>query len=165
MSDHALDICLGGPMFRLAILTGLAAFGLSCASAFGASAPLGYWAQVDDKTGQTRSLMEIYQAGPAIEGKIAKLINPPEDAPVCSACPEDDPRHGQPIEGLVIMTEMAADTSGDSWSGKIMDPENGRTYRTKVWLDEEGNLKVRGYVGVFYRTQTWLPAESGADKN
>ena len=27
--------------------------------------------------------------------------------------------------------------------------------------DEEGKLKMRGYVGFFYRTQSWLPARQG----
>jgi len=36
-----------------------------------------------------------------------------------------------------------------------MDPETGKVYDCKIWL-ENGQLKVRGYVAFFYRTQTWL---------
>ncbi|HCZ37305.1 MAG TPA: DUF2147 domain-containing protein, partial [Cytophagales bacterium] len=36
------------------------------------------------------------------------------------------------------------------------DPNNGKIYRCKVWL-EGNNLKLRGYLGPFFRTQTWLP--------
>jgi uncharacterized protein (DUF2147 family) len=27
-------------------------------------------------------------------------------------------------------------------------------YKAELWV-EEGKLKIRGYVGFFYRTQTW----------
>jgi uncharacterized protein (DUF2147 family) len=40
--------------------------------------------------------------------------------------------------------------------GTIIDPNNGKIYRCKVWL-EGNNLKLRGYLGPFFRTQTWLP--------
>lgn len=39
----------------------------------------------------------------------------------------------------------------------IMDPEDGKVYKAEVWT-EDGKLKVRGYLGVFYRTQTWTKA-------
>jgi uncharacterized protein (DUF2147 family) len=37
----------------------------------------------------------------------------------------------------------------------ILDPEDGKVYKAEIWT-EDGKLKVRGYVGFFYRTQTWL---------
>ena len=48
--------------------------------------------------------------------------------------------------------------SGDEYSeGNILDPEVGKIYSCKLWI--EGNdLKVRGYWGPFYRTQTWHKA-------
>ena len=39
-------------------------------------------------------------------------------------------------------------------NGKILDPEEGKVYTCKMWI-EDGDLKVRGYLGFFYRTQTW----------
>lgn len=46
---------------------------------------------------------------------------------------------------------------GDQWSGgEIPDPNNGKIYRCKIWVGD-GNLKVRGYIAFFFRTQTWLP--------
>ena len=43
---------------------------------------------------------------------------------------------------------------GDRWT---MDPEDGKIYKAEIWV-EDGKLKVRGYLGVFYKTQTWLRA-------
>jgi len=45
--------------------------------------------------------------------------------------------------------------SGDEFSdGTVLDPKNGKVYRCKIWK-EESDLKLRGYLGPFYRTQTW----------
>ena len=44
--------------------------------------------------------------------------------------------------------------------GKILDPENGKEYTVKMFPKEGGQkLQVRGYIGPFYRTQTWLRAQ------
>ena len=57
---------------------------------------------------------------------------------------------------MVFMENMRK--SGKEWKGgKILDPENGKSYDCKIWL-EEGKpdvLKVRGYIAFFYRTQEW----------
>jgi uncharacterized protein (DUF2147 family) len=39
--------------------------------------------------------------------------------------------------------------------GEILDPNNGKIYRCKLWLEGK-DLKLRGYLGPFYRTQTWV---------
>ena len=48
--------------------------------------------------------------------------------------------------------------NGSEWEdGTIVDPENGKTYTVKMWIDasKPDKLNVRGYIGPFYRTQTW----------
>ncbi|MEQ9415709.1 MAG: DUF2147 domain-containing protein, partial [Cyclobacteriaceae bacterium] len=43
----------------------------------------------------------------------------------------------------------------DGYSGgTILDPKVGKIYRCRLWIEGD-NLKVRGYWGPFYRTQTW----------
>jgi len=42
--------------------------------------------------------------------------------------------------------------------GRILDPNNGKYYDCQIWL-EDNKLKVRGYIGFFYRTQEWIRAE------
>jgi uncharacterized protein (DUF2147 family) len=115
----------------------------------------GKWKTIDDDTGEERSVVEIYENGGKFFGRIVRLLNrPAEDAdPICTACPKDDARHNKKVIGMVIISDMKP--SGSSFAdGNILDPKNGKIYRCKLWL-EDNTLKVRGYWGPFYRTQTW----------
>ena len=117
----------------------------------------GFWKTIDDNSGDTKSVVHVYKnPNGEIQGKVVKLFRKPneEQDPVCVECPKDDHRHGKKVKGMVIMSGMKKD--GDICSGgEIMDPENGNSYRCKIWLDGAEELKVRGYLGPFFRTQTW----------
>jgi len=117
---------------------------------------LGQWKSVDDESGDVRSIVEIYQSGDEIMGKVIKTFpKEGEDTdPICDECDEDDPRFKQKIIGMEIIQNMTKD--GDQYTGgKILDPENGNIYRCKIWREKD-KLYVRGYLGFFYRTQEWL---------
>jgi uncharacterized protein (DUF2147 family) len=45
--------------------------------------------------------------------------------------------------------------------GTIYDPGNGKKYKCKIWLRKDGNLKVRGFVGVSLigRNEIWTPVK------
>lgn len=121
---------------------------------------VGKWKTIDDNTGKTRSIVEIYEKGGLYYGKIIKLFREPgeEQDPVCDEC--EDHRKGEKIIGMEIISKMKYNKSDEEYKkGEIMDPENGNIYDCRMWL-EDGNLKVRGYLLFFYRTQTWLPADS-----
>lgn len=120
-----------------------------------AASPVGLWRTIDDDTGKAKSIVRIYQDNGKLYGKVVKLLNrPPDDQnPTCTKC--EGSRKGEPIKGMVIMWNMKKD--GDVWDdGTILDPAKGETYDCKIWLDDN-KLKVRGYWGIFYRTQTWQP--------
>ena len=119
------------------------------------TSPLGKWRTIDDHTGEVQSIIEIYERNHLLYGKIVRIFPKPGENPdpVCSKCDEDDPRYQKKIIGMEIMKGMKK--NGKEYSdGHILDPNEGRIYRCKIWL-EEGNLKVRGYWGPFFRTQTW----------
>jgi uncharacterized protein (DUF2147 family) len=121
------------------------------------SNPVGKWKTVDDNTGKVKSVVEIYEQGGKLFGKVLELFDPPKPIPVCEECDENDPRYMKPVVGLEVIRNMAQD--GKEWEdGDILDPENGKVYRCKLWV-EEGKLMVRGYISFLYRTQTWLPAD------
>ena len=118
---------------------------------------VGQWKTIDDESGKPRSIVDIYEKEGRYYGKIVKLFREPgEDPdPVCEEC--EDHRKGEKVIGMEIITDMKYDKGDNEYrKGEIMDPENGNIYDCKLWV-EEGNLKVRGYLLFFYRTQTWLP--------
>ncbi len=116
---------------------------------------VGSWKTIDDKTNEPKSIVKIYKSGGKYYGRITKLFRKKgEDPnPRCNKCKDDDPRKGKRINGMVILKGLVK--KGEEYSGgKILDPKNGKVYKCKLWL-EKGKLKVRGYVGIFFRTQTW----------
>ncbi len=121
------------------------------------STPLGKWKTIDDNTGKTKSVVEIYEKGGKLFGKVLQLFDPEKPNPVCEECSSEDPRHMKPIVGLEIIRNLAKDGS-EYAHGDILDPENGKVYKCKIWV-EEGKLMVRGYISFLYRTQTWLAAD------
>lgn len=50
-------------------------------------------------------------------------------------------------------------TGDNLWQGEIVNPENGRRYAAEMWVDEQGDLRLRGYVALplFGETQVWKP--------
>ena len=119
---------------------------------------IGKWKTIDDESGEERSLVEIFEKNGKVYGKVVKLLRPGSNPdPVCEECDDSDDRFNKKIIGMEILRDM--EKSGEEYSGgNILDPDNGRVYRCRIWLDGK-DLKVRGYWGPLYRTQTWLRAQ------
>jgi len=120
---------------------------------------LGKWKTIDDNTGEPRSIVEIQELEGKLFGKVVKIFPRPnlEPDPICKKCSPDDPRFNKKIIGMEVIRNLAK--SGAEYDGgDILDPENGRVYRSKIWVEGKV-LKVRGYWGPFYRTQTWQRAD------
>lgn len=117
---------------------------------------LGEWITVDDKTGEKKSVVSIYQAeNGKYYGKIIDLLNGSGDE-VCTACVGED--QNKPIIGLVIVRDMQL-KDGELRGGKVLDPDNGKFYYAKIYLDKDGTLVLRGSLdkaGLLGRSQTWL---------
>ena len=113
----------------------------------------GVWKAIDDKDGQPTSNIEIYEKDGKAYGKIIKLYDQPEDV-ICEKCPGD--KKNTSVVGLEMLLGMKP--KGKEWSGgRILDPEDGNTYKCKIALNKDGTLKLRGYIGIpaLGRTQTW----------
>lgn len=131
------------------------------AFAFAQTSPVGLWKTIDDDGKTAKSLVRISEQGGALVGSIEKLLDPkdPGDAK-CEKCTDD--RKNQPVLGLQIIRGVKPDGEGVWGHGEILDPNNGKTYRTRLKpVDGGKKLEVRGYVGapLFGRTQTWVRAE------
>jgi uncharacterized protein (DUF2147 family) len=113
--------------------------------------PIGVWKTIDDDTGEAKSKVKIYEGSNGkLRGKIIHLYNNPDA--LCTECEGED--YNTPILGMTIMWGLEQD--GDEWNeGRIFDPKKGKTYNCRIWLEDNGNLKVRGSLGPFFRTQTW----------
>lgn len=130
---------------------------LGMSQAFGQNI-VGKWKTIDDNTNEARSVVEIIERGGKLYGKVVMLFpRPGEDPdPVCDKCDARDQRFKKKIIGMEIIRDLKKDGL-EYTGGDILDPENGKVYRSKLWV-EGSELKVRGYWGPFFRTQTWLRA-------
>lgn len=123
--------------------------------------PVGLWKTIDDDTKKEKSLVRIVESGGVYSGKVEKLLDPdaPKD-PVCKDC--SDERKDKPILGLTIIrnVKQGVDDKTVFEGGDILDPNNGKLYRLRLKpIDGGKKLEVRGYLGPFYRNQTWLRVE------
>jgi uncharacterized protein (DUF2147 family) len=128
---------------------------LAASAAFAQSSPVGLWRSIDDKTGEAKAEIRISDSGGVLTGRIEKTLK--KDAkPTCEEC--KDERKGQAIQGLEIIRGARKAEGQDLWeNGKILDPENGKEYTLKLApIDGGQKLQVRGYIGPFFRTQTWV---------
>jgi uncharacterized protein (DUF2147 family) len=119
--------------------------------------PVGTWRSIDDKSGEAKAQMRIADNAGVLNGRIEKLLRPGADADArCTAC--SDERKDQPMVGLEIIRGAAKAEGKDVWEGgKILDPESGKSYALRLTPIEGGaKLEVRGSIGPFGRTQTWI---------
>lgn len=141
---------------RHAAVAGALLLGAAAAMAQSAT-PVGTWQTIDDNTGQAKALVQITDDGSGtLSGKVIKGLGPSDDPTRrCTEC--TDARKDQLILGMTIINGMTKD--GDGWDhGQILDPENGKIYKCKMHLEENGQkLVVRGYIGISLlgRSQTW----------
>ena len=132
---------------------------LVCASSLSAMAqmsPVGVWQTVDDKDGAPKSEIRIVENAGVVSGKIEKILDPTaKPGEKCVEC--TDERKDQVILGMEIMRGLKKADGKDVWEGgTILDPKNGKVYKAIVTPIEGGKkLQMRGYIGFFYRTQTW----------
>lgn len=119
----------------------------------------GLWRTVDDKTGEVRGAVRLFENNGTIYGRIEQVIDPKAINQVCVKCTGD--RHNKPILGLDVIRGVRPDGPGYWSGGQILDPETGDDYRVSLRLDDGGRkLIVRGSIlgGMIGRSQTWVRA-------
>ena len=140
---------------------GTLALSLASLSAFAQMSPVGLWKTIDDDSKKEKSLVRIKETNGVYSGTIEKLLDPDrkQDA-VCDKCTDD--RKDKPVLGMTILRglKQSATDKAIYEGGDIVDPNNGKVYRTRLKpVDDGKKLEMRGYIGPFYRTQVWLRVE------
>lgn len=121
---------------------------------------LGYWITIDDESGLKKSIVELYKKDGEMYGKVIYIYKRGKDGPhsLCDQCKGS--MKNKPVMGMQIVKKLNWD--GSEWEGGIiLDPDNGKVYDAKIWINPEDytKLNVRGYIGPFFRTQTWIKTE------
>ena len=138
---------LGAALFAAALL-------IAPAASFAAS-PLGDWL-VASRDGKVR----IAPCGEALCGVLVwarKTIDPKTGRPQLDIRNPDPALRGRPILGMRLFWGMKPDGPNHWSDGRIYDARSGRTYRSKLALLPNGDLKVEGCLGPFCGGQTWTP--------
>lgn len=116
----------------------------SSASAATTVSPMGTWS-----TANGHGVVEIAACGDALCGRIVGIDRDPTE-------PVPTDVHGRSQCGLTIITNEKPEADG-TWLGNVTDPRDGGTYQAELWLDDDGNLHLRGFIGIplLGATQIW----------
>ena len=115
---------------------------------------LGIWQNSDKSV-----LIKIYKENNRYHGSIIKMCSTDKDASKqLDVNNPDKSLQKRKLVGLVILKDLIFDGDSTWEEGSIYDPNNGKTYRTKVTLSDDGDtLELRGFIGLslFGRTEEW----------
>jgi uncharacterized protein (DUF2147 family) len=138
----------------------LVALGLATALSGPALAgdPSGTWLTEGGK-----SQVRLANCGEALCGRIQWLKEPSDPAtgkPKRDARNPDPSKRDRPIVGVDIFLGMRPDHTPNQWAGDIYNPEDGKTYRAHLTLQDARTLQVKGCVlgGLICKSQAWSRA-------
>ena len=98
--------------------------------------------------------VEIYEANGKLNGKIVWLQKGPDTKDTHNT---DEKLRSRKLMGVNILSGLTK--KNEKWEGgRIYNPKNGKNYKCSIW-PEGDKLKVRGYIGFLYETQTWKRAQ------
>ena len=120
---------------------------------------VGKWKTMDDETGKPKSVIEIYENSEKIYAKVIEILDEQHKKDVCTKCSGDD--KNKPILGMIVVKGLSK--KGNEYKdGKILDPQNGKLYKSIIALEGNDKLKVRGFIGISLlgRTQYWYRVKS-----
>ena len=156
-------------MRKLAIVAIAIALVAAAAFAGGPSvepdAVVGFWKTEPDPDGS--AIIRIVDVGGRFDGTIVwlekPLYGPDEERPGEPKVDLNNPDpklRERPILGLKLLEGFTFDGKKTWKKGTIYDPNNGKTYKCKMWLEGPDTLKVRGFVGfsMLGRNATWTRA-------
>jgi uncharacterized protein (DUF2147 family) len=114
---------------------------------------IGHW-QIVESNGKPNGQAQTYLVNGKLFGRVTQVRPGRTPRDVCDKCSGEYKK--QLILGMVIMRDFHPD--GDDWvGGTVVDPENGKMYRGKIWAVGNDRLNLRGFIGISIlgRTESW----------
>lgn len=122
----------------------------------------GFWTSKEKRD----SLIEIYDCGEYLCGRLVSLTDPLDDAgiPKKDIYNQDESLQDRPLAGIEFLTGFTYNENKSAWKGgRIYNARDGKTYKSTM-VFKDGELKVRGFVGIslFGKTDVWVEVEDSA---
>jgi len=114
---------------------------------------VGHW-QVINADGSKGGHVETYIENGKLLGRVTAARPGRDPGSLCDKCSGE--LKNQHIMGMVVIRDFHPE--GDDWvGGTLVDPENGKVYKGKIWAVGNDKLGMRGYVGISLmgRSATW----------
>ncbi len=107
--------------------------------------PTGYWMKPD---AERESKIHVFKCGSKKTNLCAKIawIKEPLDSkgnPLHDVRNENPSMRGRPIQGLAIFSQLAP-SAPSTWTGKIYNPEDGRTYSATLTVVSRKQILLKG---------------------
>jgi len=116
--------------------------------------PVGVWQDSSE-----RVLVNIYFCGNFLCGDLVWFRWPNDDQglPLVDSKNTDSALRTRPLLGLRVIYGLHLADDGVWVGGQAYDPDDGLKYHAKLWIDEDGFLRVRLYelFPLFGETQIW----------
>lgn len=98
------------------------------------------------------SVIKIDNCGTKMCGKIERVLDP--KLPTTDIYNPDKRLRSRPIIGTLVLSNFTG--SGAEWSdGRAYDPKSGKSYRSKLQLQQNGTLKVSGCIMFLCQNRYW----------
>ena len=117
------------------------------------TSPVGRWKTYDEETGKPRLIVDVYEAkGGTYAAKVVDTLFAPDAK--CDSCTGKD--KGKPMKGMVILWNLKPDGASKYTGGTVLKLANGKTYKSKAELVENGKkFDVYGCLGFICKHQSW----------
>lgn len=136
------------------LAAGVAALGLSVASAEPSDPVFGYWIIESG-----HAIVHISPCGEKACGRVVWMSDPTNDdgTPRLDSENDNPSLRTRPLCGMRAIGDFERAGQGDWQGGYIYDPIEGDVYDAYLEIQPDGSLKVRGFVRVTMigKTQTW----------
>ena len=126
---------------------------LMSAAAAQAASPIGTW-----NTPKRHGVVRVLDCGGGICGKIEGGDDITRDPNFADSKNSDASLRERKLKGAMIFEGL---TGGPpEWTGKVYNPEDGRTYSGSITQVDENTLKLKGCaLSIFCQTQVWTRAK------